>query len=78
MGTPLITDLADVPPFNLDALIAALKTDQAGKSSFPEFLMASWRAGVIRYEVDLVARTCTYHGVGDEQYVEPYSAVEIA
>ena len=41
-GIPLISGTADVPPFNREALIAALRTDQAGKSTFPEFLEASW------------------------------------
>jgi uncharacterized protein YbcV (DUF1398 family) len=43
-GTPLISGTGDVPRFNKDALIAALRTDQAGKSTFPEFLAASWHA----------------------------------
>src|SRR5487761_2085409 len=56
-GSPLVTGMADVPPFNRDALIAALRTDQAGNSTFPEFLMATWRAGVVKYDVDFAART---------------------
>src|SRR5271167_5099215 len=32
-GTPLLSGIADVPQFDRDALIAALRTDQAGKSS---------------------------------------------
>src|SRR5271155_252225 len=51
-GTPLVRGTVDVPSFNRDALIAALRTDQAGNSSFQEFLAASWRAGVVRYDVD--------------------------
>src|ERR1700691_1119511 len=43
LGTPLSSGTVDVPPFNREALIAALRTDQAGKSTFPEFLAASWR-----------------------------------
>src|ERR1700722_5286605 len=35
-GTPLVTGTVDVPPFDREALIAALRTDQAGKSTFPE------------------------------------------
>jgi uncharacterized protein YbcV (DUF1398 family) len=58
-------------------LIAALRTDQAGKSSFTEFLEASWRAGVIRYDVDFAARTVAYYGCNGEEYVEAYPAVEI-
>lgn len=76
-GAPLISGTADVPRFDRDALLAALRTDQAGNSSFPEFLMATWRAGVVRYDVDFIARTCTYYGCEDEHYVESYPAVSI-
>ena len=76
-GTSLIADMAGIPSFNREALIAALRTDQAGDSTFPEFLMASWKSGVIKFEVDFSARTCTYYGVGDENYVESYPVVEI-
>jgi uncharacterized protein YbcV (DUF1398 family) len=74
-GTPLISSIADVPRFDREALIRALRTDQAGKSTFPEFLEASWRAGVVRYDVDFAARTVAYYGCGDEVYVEEYPAV---
>jgi len=76
VGTPLVTGSVDVPPFDRDALIAALRTDQAGRSTFPEFLMASWKAGVVRYDVDLCARTCTYFGANNEEYVESYPATD--
>lgn len=75
-GAPLVTGTVDVPPFDREALIRALRTDQAGKSSFPQFLEASWRAGVIRYEVDFDARTVSYHGINGEEYVEKYPVVE--
>ena len=77
-GTPLLTGMADVPAFDREALITALRTDQAGESSFPEFLAASWKAGVVRYDVDFLGRTVTYYGCNDEEYVEDYPAVEIA
>jgi uncharacterized protein YbcV (DUF1398 family) len=76
-GTPLIGGMADVPPFNREALIAALRTDQSGRSTFPEFLLASWEAGVVKYDVDLIGRTCTYYGVSDEKYIETYPEVEV-
>ena len=76
-GTPLLSGTTDVPQFNREALIAALRTDQAGKSTFPEFLLASWHAGVVRYDVDFIARTCTYYGCKDEKYIEEYPAVTI-
>jgi uncharacterized protein YbcV (DUF1398 family) len=76
-GTPLISGMQDVPPFDREALIAALRTDQAGKSTFPEFLAASWKAGVVRYDVDFKARTVAYYGPNDEKYVEDYPEVKL-
>jgi len=77
-GTPLANGAMDVAPFDCEALIRALRTDQAGLSTFPEFLNATWRAGVVRYEVDFEARTVAYSGCGGEVYVEEYAAVEVA
>ena len=76
-GTPLLSGPVDVPPFNREALVTALRTDQAGKSTFPEFLMASWRSGVVRYEVDFAARTVAYYGCHGEEYIEEYPGVEV-
>jgi uncharacterized protein YbcV (DUF1398 family) len=76
-GAPLVSGIADVPVFDRDALIRALRTDQAGESTFPEFLAASWQAGVVRYDVDFAARTVAYYGVNGEEYVETYPAVEV-
>jgi uncharacterized protein YbcV (DUF1398 family) len=77
MGTPLSAGTIDVPPFDREALISALRTDQAGKSTFPEFLAASWRAGVVRYDVNLIARKVAYYGCNGEEYIEDYPAVEV-
>jgi uncharacterized protein YbcV (DUF1398 family) len=77
LGSPLSSGTVDVPPFNREALIAALRTDQAGKSTFPEFLAATWRAGVVRYDVDLLARKVAYYGCNGEEYIEDYPAVEV-
>jgi uncharacterized protein YbcV (DUF1398 family) len=76
-GQPLAFGTMDVPTWNREALIAALRTDQAGKSTFPEFLAASWRAGVVRYEVDFAARTVAYYGCHGEEYVEAYPALDL-
>ncbi len=76
-GTPLVSGTVDVPLFDKVALVAALRTDQAGESTFPEFLLATWRAGVVRYDVDFAKRTCTYFGCEGENYVEEYPAVSI-
>ena len=77
-GQPLLTGMVDVPPFDREALIVALRTDQAGNSTFPEFLAASWRAGVVRYDVDFATRKVAYYGCNDEVYVEEYPAVELS
>jgi uncharacterized protein YbcV (DUF1398 family) len=76
-GAPLVNGTVDVPPFDREALIAALRTDQAGNTTFPEFLAASWRAGVVRYEVDFAKRVVTYYGVNSEEYAEHYPAVSV-
>ena len=76
-GTPLRQGPLDVPPFNREALITALRRDQAGESTFPEFLEAAWRAGVLSYEVDFIARTVAYYGCSGEEYIEAYPAVAV-
>src|ERR1700722_12580851 len=78
LDTPLVSGTADVPPFNQEALVAALRTDQAGESTFPEFLAASWRAGVVRYDVDFNSRIVTYYGCNGDEYIEAYPAVTVA
>lgn len=77
-GTPLIDASVEVPPFNRDALIAALSADQAGQTTFPEFAAAAWAAGVVHYVVDLRDRTCTYFGLQGKNYVENYPAVSLS
>jgi len=72
-GTPLLVGSAVVPPFDSEALVAALRMDQAGEGDFAEFLESAWRAGVISYEVNFEGRTCTYFGASGEQYIEAYA-----
>jgi uncharacterized protein YbcV (DUF1398 family) len=76
-GSPLASGPVDVPTFNREALIIALRIDQAGESTFAEFLEASWCAGVVSYEVDLAARTVAYNGCNGEVYIEAYPAVTL-
>jgi uncharacterized protein YbcV (DUF1398 family) len=76
-GTPLVTGTHEIPPFNRDALITALRTDQEGKSTFPEFLQAAWKAGVTSYDADFVERKVTYYGVNGESYLEEYPLVTV-
>lgn len=74
---PLVSGLIEVPIFNQEALVTALRTDQAGKSTFPEFLAAAWQAGVVGYDVDFHKRTVTYMGKGGELYIEEYPEVAV-
>ncbi len=76
-GTPLIAGIVDVPQFDRDALITALRADQSGQSTFSEFLMAVWEAGVVSYDVDFIARTVTYYGSAGASYVELYPAAKL-
>ncbi len=76
-GQPLIAGTLDVPSFDEEALVRALRRDQAGETSLPEFLRASWEAGVVSYDVNFEARTVTYYGVGNESYTEAYDAVTV-
>jgi hypothetical protein len=48
-----VSGIADVPPFDREALIEALRTDQAGESTFLEFLAAS-RSGNRRIDFALL------------------------
>jgi uncharacterized protein YbcV (DUF1398 family) len=76
-GNPLVNGAIDVPAFDKEAILRALRIDQAGESTFPEFLEASWQAGVVRYDVDFDARTVAYQGCNGEEYVEAYPRVAI-
>lgn len=74
---PLTAGFAEVPRFDRDALIRALRADQEGRSVFPEFLARAWEAGVVRYDVDFEKRRVTYFGARGESYLEEYPAVTI-
>ena len=74
---PIAETAVAVPNWDETALIAAIRADQAGRSTFPEFLRAAWNAGVIGYRVDLTERTCTYAGTATRTYVETYPAVTL-
>ncbi|HMU85313.1 MAG TPA: DUF1398 family protein [Leptospiraceae bacterium] len=76
-GTPLVTGTHEIPKFDRDALIAALRRDQRGESNFPEFLQSAWNAGVTGYDVDFSARKITYYGASGENYLEEYPAVQL-
>ena len=76
-GTPLVTGAHEIPKFDRDALITAIRTDQEGHSTFPEFLQATWKAGVVGYDVDFTGRKVIYYGATGESYLEEYPAVDV-
>lgn len=76
-GTPLTTGVHEIPAFNQEALIKALRADQEGKSTFPEFLQGAWAAGVVGYDVDFSGRKVTYYGANGECYLEEYPYVNV-
>lgn len=76
-GIPIIKGTHEIPKFDREALISAIRSDQEGLCTFPEFLRASWKAGVIEYEVDFITRKVIYYGANGESYLEEYPAVEI-
>ncbi len=77
VGNPLVSGIVDVARFDQHALITALRIDQAGESSFEQFLEACWKAGVVRYDVDFSARLVHYYGANGEEYSESYPLAEI-
>lgn len=74
---PIVSGMAAVSPWDREALIGALRTDQAGKSTFAQFAQSCWAAGVVDFDVDLDGRTCTYRGATGERYVEAYDRAEL-
>ena len=76
-GSPLVTGAHEIPKFDREALIKAIRTDQQGQSTFPEFLLSTWKAGVITYDADFIARKVTYYGANGESYEEAYPAIEV-
>ncbi len=76
-GTPLVTGTHDVPEFDEEALIEAIRADQKGKMTFQEFLQAAWSAGVIGYDADFMGRKVSYFGTNGESYEEEYPAVDL-
>jgi len=69
-GIPIIEGTHEIPKFEREALIGAIHSDHEGLCSFPKFLHAYWKAGVIEYEVDFITRKVTYYVAHGESYFE--------
>ena len=76
-GAPLVQGMHEVPAFDRDTFVAALRREQAGEMSYLEFAAIAWSAGVVRYVVDLDQRTCRYYGLQDESFEEIYPGVSL-
>ncbi len=76
-GTPLVSGIHEITKFNREALITAIRNDQNGSSTFPEFLLAAWNSGVVGYEADFLSRNVIYYGAKGESYLEEYPAVDV-
>ncbi len=76
-GAPLFGDWTEIAEFDEMALIDAIRADQRGETAFPDFVKATFDAGIISYLVDTQARTCTYFGPRGDQYVEEYPVVDL-
>lgn len=74
---PFTDGMADIAPWDEEALIASIRADQAGRTGYPEFVSGCWSAGLLHYEVDLAARPCTRHGALGDSYTGPYPHVSI-
>jgi uncharacterized protein YbcV (DUF1398 family) len=76
-GGLIRTEATLIPIFDEVGIVAAIRADQRGESTFPEFLDAIFEAGVVRYVVDTAHRTCKYFAVSGESYTEEYPAVTL-
>lgn len=77
-GAPLAMGMMDVPKFDQEAIIKAIRIDQSGEGAFPEFLNAIWKAGVWGYDVNFNSREVAYMGTRGEMYIESYDPVEVS
>lgn len=76
-GQPLIGNITTYPTYSEEKLINALRSDQKGQTTFPEFLMNIWTSGIVKYEVNFIERYVVYYGADGEEYKETYPAIEI-
>lgn len=76
-GLPIVDGAIEVPPFDRDAFLTALRNEQAGEITYPTWMKATWEAGVAWYVVDLEAHTCTYRSPAGDTYVEDYPCIDI-
>lgn len=76
-GKSLIEEVTASPYFSKEKLINSLRADQAGQTTFLEFLLNIWESGVVKYEVNFNEHYVVYFGIRGEQYKEHYPEVEI-
>lgn len=60
--------------FDVKALKEAIQAHQSKRTPYSEFMREIMKAGVVRYRVDVVNRTCTYLGNrSGEEYAESFN-----
>ena len=69
-GAPTAQSGARPSSFSKDGLVAAIRENQQGKSTYSVFLERIWAAGVTTYDVDVTGRMITYRGARGETHTE--------
>ncbi len=71
--------IAVISGFDREKVIRAIRDDQAGKTTFPEFLQNIWEGGIVSYDVDFTKRIVIYYGFDKANcyYEESYPDVHI-
>lgn len=72
---PLINAIAEIPRFKKSLIIQIMKQEQRSGLSLPEFQTSIWKAGVIRYVVDLYAREIIFYGHSGASHAIPYPKI---
>ena len=72
-GLAALQHLPPIGKFDLKALKAAILRHQVEKTPYAEMIKEMVRAGVARYRVDILKRTCAYFGKqAGEEYAETF------
>jgi uncharacterized protein YbcV (DUF1398 family) len=67
---PNFTPISPAATFDAAAVRQAIQRNQSKQTDYSQFLQEIAAAGVVKYRVDMSARTVSYLGSASEQYVE--------
>jgi uncharacterized protein YbcV (DUF1398 family) len=71
-GVPSLQNLPEVGTYDLKALKEAIHFHQVNRTPYAEIMGEVVKAGIVRYRVDVVGRSCTYFGKNGEKYTEAF------